>query len=200
MALATTRSLACGTATAAPAGPAQAQAAADKVPHDAMDAVAAMQPGWNLGNTLDAIPDETSWGVWALYQSADRIFSSRQEPFLVTETNAQAISGTSENRSAFDGQWRQAAWALVSRGARMIEYWHWHTLHFGAETYWGGILPHSGKRGRVYTELACLGAEFATAGAVVAGIEPDADIAMLYSMPSKWLMQKYPSLAKVNAR
>ncbi|WP_405776828.1 cellulase family glycosylhydrolase [Streptomyces sp. NBC_01538] len=27
-----------------------------------MDAVAAMQPSWNLGNTLDAIPDETSWG------------------------------------------------------------------------------------------------------------------------------------------
>ncbi|WP_069770734.1 cellulase family glycosylhydrolase [Streptomyces sp. LUP30] len=26
------------------------------------DAVAAMQPSWNLGNTLDAIPDETSWG------------------------------------------------------------------------------------------------------------------------------------------
>ncbi|MEU9394674.1 cellulase family glycosylhydrolase [Streptomyces sp. NPDC048324] len=24
--------------------------------------VAAMQPSWNLGNTLDAIPDETSWG------------------------------------------------------------------------------------------------------------------------------------------
>ncbi|MEO3755259.1 cellulase family glycosylhydrolase [Streptomyces sp. B6B3] len=24
--------------------------------------VAAMQPGWNVGNTLDAIPDETSWG------------------------------------------------------------------------------------------------------------------------------------------
>src|SRR5579885_1180946 len=24
--------------------------------------VQAMQPGWNLGNTLDAIPDETSWG------------------------------------------------------------------------------------------------------------------------------------------
>lgn len=24
--------------------------------------IAAMQPGWNLGNTYDAIPDETSWG------------------------------------------------------------------------------------------------------------------------------------------
>jgi endoglucanase len=32
------------------------------VPSDPMAAVAAMQPSWNLGNTLDAIPDETSWG------------------------------------------------------------------------------------------------------------------------------------------
>ncbi|MFE0590029.1 cellulase family glycosylhydrolase [Micromonospora echinospora] len=30
---------------------------------DAMTAVAAMQPGWNLGNSLDAVgPDETAWG------------------------------------------------------------------------------------------------------------------------------------------
>ena len=27
-----------------------------------MQFVAAMQPGWGLGNSLDAIPDETSWG------------------------------------------------------------------------------------------------------------------------------------------
>lgn len=31
-------------------------------PGNPMATVAAMQPGWNLGNTLDAIPDETSWG------------------------------------------------------------------------------------------------------------------------------------------
>lgn len=77
----------------------------------------------------------------------------------------------------------------------MIEYWHWHTLHFGAETYWGGILPHSGRPGRVYGELARLGAEFERAGDLVAGITPDADIAMVYSAPSRWLMQKYPPLA-----
>ncbi|KUO16472.1 cellulase family glycosylhydrolase [Streptomyces dysideae] len=35
---------------------------ASKVPHSAMAAVAEMQPGTNIGNTLDAIPDETSWG------------------------------------------------------------------------------------------------------------------------------------------
>ncbi|PBC70367.1 LOW QUALITY PROTEIN: beta-galactosidase [Streptomyces sp. TLI_235] len=169
---------------------------------DVLDVTAA-NPYYEMQDAL-ALPDPTpddheqQWmttGVWALYRSADRIFSSRQEPFLVTETNAQAISGTSDNRPAFDGQWRQAAWALVSRGARMIEYWHWHTLHFGTETYWAGVLPHSGRPGRVYAELARLGAEFETAGGLVAGIEPDADIAMVYSVPSKWLMQKYPPLA-----
>jgi len=36
--------------------------ATQAAPADPMKAVAAMQPSWNLGNTLDAIPDETSWG------------------------------------------------------------------------------------------------------------------------------------------
>ena len=39
----------------------------------------------------------------------------------------------------------------------MIEYWHWHTNHFGTETYWIGILPHDQQPGRVYGELARLG-------------------------------------------
>ncbi|TQE23928.1 cellulase [Streptomyces ipomoeae] len=40
----------------------KASAATAPVPGNAMAAVAAMQPGWNLGNSLDAIPDETDWG------------------------------------------------------------------------------------------------------------------------------------------
>ncbi|MEV0405372.1 beta-galactosidase [Actinoallomurus sp. NPDC050550] len=155
-----------------------------------------MQEGLQLP---DPTPDghEQKWkttGVWALYQTADWMFSSRQEPFLVTETNAQSIGTPWDNRPAYDGQWRQAAWALVARGARMIEYWQWHTLRFGAETYWCGVLPHSGRPGRTYAELRRLGTEFDAAGPLVAGIEPDADITMVYSNPSKWLMQKYPPL------
>ncbi|MGW2376977.1 cellulase family glycosylhydrolase [Kitasatospora sp. NPDC001683] len=64
VALVTAGSLACGTAVAAPAdqAPSAAEAAGARVPHDPTAAVAQMQPSWNLGNTLDAIPDETSWG------------------------------------------------------------------------------------------------------------------------------------------
>jgi beta-galactosidase len=170
---------------------------------DALDVTAgnpyyAMQDGLALPDRSNTPQHWTTTGTWALYQSADRMFSSRQEPFLATETNATSIGGPWTNQPAYDGQWRQVAWALVSRGARMIEYWHWHTLHFGTETYWGGVLPHSGRPGRTYREIAQLGSELETAGELVAGLVPEADIAMVHSMPSKWLMQKYPPLASAD--
>jgi len=155
----------------------------------------AMQDGLLHPQTRPAQQNWTTRGTWALYLSAVRMYSSQQRPFLVTETNAQSIGFPWDNRPAYDGQWRQAAWALVSRGAKMIEYWHWHTLHFGAETYWGGVLPHNGRPGRTYKEIAQLGAELEAAGSLVADLTPDSDVTMLYSLPSKWLMQKYPPLS-----
>ncbi|MEU0408916.1 beta-galactosidase [Streptomyces griseorubiginosus] len=165
--------------------------------------IASGNPYYDMQDGLllpDPTPDthEQVWkttGVWSMYQTADWMFSSRQEPFLVTETNAQSIGFAWDNRPGYDGQWRQAAWAHVARGARMVEYWQWQTLRFGAETYWGGVLPHTGRPGRTYAEIARLGAEFEAAGPLVAGLEPDADLTMVYSTPSKWLMQKYPPLA-----
>ncbi|GLP64969.1 beta-galactosidase [Streptomyces sp. TUS-ST3] len=168
--------------------------------------IASGNPYYDMQDGLllpDPTPDEHEqiWkttGVWSMYQTADWMYSSRQEPFLVTETNASSIGFAWDNRPGYDGQWRQTAWAHVARGARMIEYWQWQTLRFGAETYWGGVLPHSGQPGRAYAEIARLGAEFEKAGPLVAGLEPDADITIVYSMPSKWLMQKYPPLSKPN--
>ncbi|MGW2422830.1 cellulase family glycosylhydrolase [Streptomyces sp. NPDC001709] len=54
--------LSSGTTMAAAGGTAHPARSQVRVPASAMDTVAAMQPSWNLGNTLDAIPDETSWG------------------------------------------------------------------------------------------------------------------------------------------
>jgi beta-galactosidase len=153
-----------------------------------------MQDGLRLP---DDGPTDQTWttsGVWSLYATADRMYASKQAPFLVTETNAQAIGFSWFNEPAYDGQWRQAAWALVSRGANMIEYWHWHTLHAGAETYWGGILPHSQQPGRVYREVAALGAEFRAAGDRVTGLTPDRDVMIVFSNDSKWAQSEHPSL------
>ncbi|MFD3664054.1 cellulase family glycosylhydrolase [Streptomyces sp. NPDC058659] len=62
MALLVIVGLAGSTAIAAPVDTAQQARSTVRVPARAMDAVAAMQPSWNLGNTLDAVPHEDSWG------------------------------------------------------------------------------------------------------------------------------------------
>jgi len=136
-------------------------------------------------------PMSSDWiirGPWGIYQLADLMYSAKQAPFYVTETNAGAIGSGATNSVAYDGQWRQIAWALISRGARMVEYWHWNTNLFGTETFWIGLLPHDGRPGRAYREIARIGAEINAAGSVVAESTPDADISFVYDSDSKWAL------------
>ncbi len=163
--------------------------------------VTAGNPYYTMQDGLRAgveVPRTAQWwtsGVWALFHQGDRMFSSAQEPFLVTETNAQSIYTHWQNHPPYRGQLRQAALALVSRGARMIEYWHWHTLHFGAETYWGGILPHSQVPGRIYREATALGATLGAIAPLLDDYEPSYEAAILYSADTKWSFQFSPPLA-----
>ncbi|HEY3510891.1 beta-galactosidase [Kribbella sp. NPDC051137] len=142
-----------------------------------------LAPGW-IGRSVADV-----------FLAADRGYGSRGEPFLVTETNATSIGGSHQNKPPYAGQLRQLAWAFVSRGARMVEYWHWHSIHHGAETFWGGILGHGLEPGRIYREVAAIGAELAAAGSSVAGLTPDVDVAVLWSSDSDWAMQFQPPLA-----
>jgi beta-galactosidase len=134
-------------------------------------------------------------GAWAIHFQGDLTYAALRQPFLVTETNALAIGGSHQNFPAFDGQWRQAAWALVARGARMVEYWHWHSIHFGHEQYWLGVLNHDGEPGRCYEEVKRIASDFAAAGETVVGLTPHADVGLLYSRESKWALEFHPPLA-----
>ena len=153
-----------------------------------------MQDGLDKGADEPTIEKWWSVGVPALYQWADRAWSSAQAPFLVSETNAQSIGSSWQNHPPFPGQLRQAAFALISRGARMVEYWHWHTLRHGPETYWGGVLPHSQEPGRIYREIAELGQALGTLGRALDEYTPDADVLMLYSADTDWSYTFFPPL------
>ena len=152
----------------------------------------AMQDHLDAELELDAVTPWTTSGVAGLFRQADRIFSSKQSRFLVTETDAQSIGGSEFNLPPYPGQLKQSALAFVSRGAAMIEYWHWHTLPYGTETYWGGVLPHSLVPGRVYAELSELGADLAAIGEQLDGFEPDADVAILWSTDSRFALEFFP--------
>jgi len=157
-----------------------------------------MQDGVRLpdGDRQLGRPEWLPWsGTWWLYLLCDTSWGVRQAPFLVTETGAGSIGESHVNFPAYDGQWRLAAWAMVARGAVMVEYWHWHSLHFGHETYWGGVLGHSLEPGRCYAELSRIGAEFAHADVSLSDLVPDAEVAVLTSPESRWAMQFQPPLA-----
>ncbi|MET0297358.1 MAG: beta-galactosidase [Microbacterium sp.] len=156
----------------------------------------AMQDHLDPTKTLPAASPWTTSGVAGLFRQADRLFSSNQSRFLVTETDAQSIGGPELNLPPYPGQLAQAAFALISRGAAMIEYWHWHTLPYGTETYWGGVIPHSLVPGRVYEELSGVGADLAAIGGALDGYEPDADVAILWSTDSRFVFEFTPPLAK----
>ncbi len=164
--------------------------------------VTAGNPYYSMQDHLDAtkrLSPETAWttsGVAGLFRQADRLFSSRQSRFLVTETDAQSIGFSYTNSPPWPGQLKMAAFSLISRGAAMIEYWHWHTIPYGAETYWGGVLPHSLEPGRVYREIADIGRDLAALGTALDGFEPDADVAMLWSNDSRWAFEFFPPLAR----
>ncbi|BDV32299.1 beta-galactosidase [Microbacterium terricola] len=173
----------------------------DRSVFEALD-VASGNPYYGMQDQLDASKDLealnywTTSGVAGLFRQADRMYSSRQQRYLVTETNAQAIDASENNFPPYPGQLRQAAFALISRGAEMIEYWHWHSLPYGAETYWGGVLPHSLEPGRIYREVSEIGRDLAALGARLDGYVPDADAVVLWSNPSRYALQFMPPLAR----
>jgi beta-galactosidase len=166
--------------------------------------IAAVNPYYPMQDAL-AMPEQPphaprlEWtrhsGAWAIHFQGDLTRAARRQSFLVTETNALSIGASHQNFPAYDGQWRQAAWALVARGARMVEYWHWHSIHFGHEAYWLGVLNHDGEPGRCYDEVKRIAGEFKRAGSAVVDLVPGADVALLYSRESKWAMEFHPPLA-----
>ena len=54
------------------------------------------------------------------------------------DQRADASAGTQEPVPAVRRAAAAQAWSHVASGAHMVEYWHWHSLHYGQETYWRG--------------------------------------------------------------
>jgi beta-galactosidase len=138
-------------------------------------------------------------GASALNLTCDTAWSIRQENFLVTETNGSSLQ-QGPMGAAFPhwpGQFKQTALAMVSRGASMVEYWHWHTLPFGIENHWGGILPHSLQPGRTF---AAFEETARTLGAVSAlgPLKPAAEVAIVVSTASKWLFEYHGPVRQAN--
>jgi beta-galactosidase len=105
--------------------------------------------------------------------------------FLITETNAQTIGWDSSGQyPPYDGQLRLDVYTHISSGANMVEYWHWHSIHAGQETYWKGVLSHDLEPNRAYAEVSRVAHELQKIGPELVNMKIRNDVAILYSADS----------------
>ncbi len=113
--------------------------------------------------------------------------------YLVTETTAQTTGWDSRSQfPPYDGQLRLAAYADILSGADLVAYWHWHSLHYGQETYWKGVLGHDLEPGRVYDEVSRIAHELKRVGPALAGLKKRNRVAILYSLDSRLGLEFMP--------
>jgi beta-galactosidase len=131
--------------------------------------------------TQDQFDGETSSFV------GDYTRSLKQTNYLITETNAEAIGWDSKDQfPPYDGQLRLDMYTHVSAGANMVEYWHWHSIHYGQETYWKGVLGHDLEPGRTYAEVSRTAHELQKIGPEIVDFQRKNQVAILYSDDSHY--------------
>jgi beta-galactosidase len=113
--------------------------------------------------------------------------SLKRTNYLITETNAEAIGWNSKGQfPPYDGQLRLDVYTHLSSGANMVEYWHWHSIHYGQETYWKGVLGHDLEPGRPYEEVSRTAHELQRVGAEIVDYKRNNKVAILYSNDSHY--------------
>jgi len=119
---------------------------------------------------------------------ADDFYRSvKKTNYLIAETNAQTIGWDSKGQyPPFDGQGRLYVYSHIAGGANMVEYWHWHSIHYGQETYWKGVLGHDLEPNRFYNEVSKTAHELQKIGAKLANLKIKNKAAILYSSDSEF--------------
>jgi len=146
--------------------------------------IVAENPYFETQNRLDAR------GIW---MSGDLGRSLKHTNYLVTETNAQTIGWDSRTQyPQYPGQLRLVVYAHLAAGANMVEYWHWHSLHYGQETYWKGVLSHDLEPNRTYAEVSHVAGELKKLGPQLVNLKKNNSVAVLFSADSANALRYMP--------
>ena len=118
----------------------------------------------------------------------DEIRALKQQQYLVLETEAQGYP----NWTPFPGQLYLHAMSHLASGARMVEYWHWHSIHNSTETYWKGVLSHDMEENRIYREVSEIGDVFRRLSPHLEGFRKKNRVAILVSNRSLTALNAFP--------
>lgn len=146
---------------------------------------------WAIARNLDIVAENPYFqtqsrlngrGIW---MAGDLGRSLKHANYLVTETNAQTIGWDSRAQyPQYPGQLRLVVYTHLAAGANMVEYWHWHSLHYGQETYWKGVLSHDLEPNRTYHEVTEVAGELKRVGPQLVDLKKDNKVGIFLSVDS----------------
>jgi len=117
--------------------------------------------------------------------AGDFFRSVKMKNYFITETNAQTTGWDSRSQNPpYDGQLRMNVYAHMGSGANMVEYWHWHSIHYGQEAYWKGVLSHDLQPNRAYAEVSKTAHELQKFGKKLVNLKITNKVAILFSHDS----------------
>lgn len=97
--------------------------------------------------------------------------------YFVIETQAQGFP----QWVPYPNQLRLQAFSHLASGANMVSYWHWHSIHNSAETYWKGLLSHDFEPNPTYNEAKTIGKDFERLSDKLINLKIKNDVAILFS-------------------
>jgi beta-galactosidase len=160
---------------------------------------------WAIAANLDIVAENPYFETQkrldgrTIWLSGDLARSLKHTNYLVTETNAQTIGWDSRTQyPQYPGQLRQVVYTHLAAGANMVEYWHWHSLHYGQETYWKGVLSQDLEPNRTYAEVSRVAAELKKLGPQLVDLKKDNKVAILVSTDSANAISYMPVSDQVN--
>ena len=110
----------------------------------------------------------------------------KRRNFWLIETQPGAVNWTQLNNMLNKGEARVMAWHAVAHGADAVMYWQWRSALGGQEQYHGTLIDQSGQPRPFFEEVKHLASDFEKVSSLLAGSEPQSQVAMLNSYDSRW--------------
>ncbi|MGT2742524.1 beta-galactosidase [Streptococcus plurextorum] len=112
----------------------------------------------------------------------------KKDNYLVVETQAQGFS----NMLPYKNQLILQAYSHLASGANGVMYWHWHSIHNSAESYWRGLLSHDFAENKTYQEAVTVGNELKRLSPKLVNLKKDNRVALLVSNESLTALKHFP--------
>ncbi len=116
----------------------------------------------------------------------DLVRGYKRKNFWLMETQPGHVNWAPTNIDLQPGQARAWAWHAIGHGADALLYWQWRMALNGQEQMHGSLVDQSGQPRPFYADAQAVGADFASARAILAGSTVPARVAILHDFASRW--------------